>query len=155
MENEIKEKIGIRLRQLREEHQLSQEQLAQKMEVSQKTISSWEKDRTYPKIRELHRLCAIYGCTYAYLTGTKQYDSSDITLDDIMFKLSTLDEKQLAKIQSYIERLICNYQEIERMTVERKKMEEEKKELEQKLAEYDRMIETLNVAGVRRNKNDI
>ncbi len=150
MSDEKKGKIGMRLRQLREEHQLSQEQLAQKMEVSQKTISSWEKDRTYPKVRELHRLCALYGCTYANLTGTKQYDSNDITLDDIMFKLSTLDINKLEQIQKHIDRLIHNRQEIERMTVERKKMEEEKKELEEKLKEYDRILEMMNVPGIRR-----
>ena len=100
------EKIGLRLRQIREEHKLSQEQLAEKMNMSQKTISSWEKDRTYPKVKELHRLCDIYDCTYDYLTGIKQYDSNDITLDDIMLKLATFDIPTLGKLYNHISSLI-------------------------------------------------
>jgi hypothetical protein len=34
-------------------------------------------------------------------------------------------------------------------------MEEKKKELEKKLAEYDELLKTMDVAGVRRHKNDI
>ena len=142
--------IGLRLRQVREDHKLSQEQLAEKMNVSQKTISSWEKDRTYPKVRELHRLCDIYDCTYDFLTGIKQYDSNDITMEDIMLKLATLNRDELERLKDHIKVLIHNQDEIARMTIERKKMEDEKKELEQKLKEYDRLIEMMNVQGIRR-----
>ena len=135
--------IGSRLRQLRDDHNLSQEELAQKMNVSQKTISSWEKDRTYPKVKELHRLCDIYGCTYAHLTGTVQYDSNDITLDDIMLKLATLDVSTLGKIYNHITTLIQTKEEYERMM-------KEKAEMEKKLMEYEKKLKTIESYGIRK-----
>lgn len=137
------EKIGLRLRQIREEHKLSQEQLAEKMNMSQKTISSWEKDRTYPKVKELHRLCDIYDCTYDYLTGIKQYDSNDITLDDIMLKLATFDIPTLGKLYNHISALIQTKTEYEHIM-------KEKAEMEKKLAEYEHRLKTMESYGTRR-----
>lgn len=137
------EKIGLRLRQIREEHKLSQEQLAEKMNMSQKTISSWEKDRTYPKVKELHRLCDIYDCTYDYLTGIKQYDSNDITLDDIMLKLATFDIPTLGKLYNHISALIQTKTEYEHIM-------KEKAEMEKKLMEYEKKLRTMESYGTRR-----
>jgi transcriptional regulator with XRE-family HTH domain len=137
------EKIGLRLRQIREEHRLSQEQLAEKMNMSQKTISSWEKDRTYPKVKELHRLCDIYDCTYDYLTGIKQYDSNDITLDDIMLKLATFDIPTLGKLYNHISALIQTKTEYEHIM-------KEKAEMEKKLMEYEKKLRTMESYGTRR-----
>lgn len=128
-----KPKIGMRLERIRKENHLSQQELGDKIGLSQKTISSWEKDRTYPKMKELNALCKIYDCTLQHLTGTKQYDSNDITIEDIMFKLNTLDEDTLLKINDHIEYLLSHRKEIE-------KMEEEKAYLEQQIEAYKKKI---------------
>lgn len=146
-----RQQIGQKLRQVREAHKLSQEELAQKMGLSQKTISSWEKDRTYPKLKELHKLCYFYDCTYEFLTGTKQYDSNDISLDDIMAKLSTLDMMELEKINAYIQTLIKQQKEIISIAREKDRLEMEKRELEEKLADYDRMLDLMKSQGIRRS----
>lgn len=145
-----KKSLGTKLRQIREENKLSQEDVAAKMEMSQKTISSWETDRTHPKLRELLALCDIYGCTYEYLTGTKQYDSNDIALEDIMLKLSTLDVDELMKIGDHIKVLIKQHEERENIEKEKARLEKEKEELEKKLSNYNRMLALMEVNGVRR-----
>lgn len=147
--------LGKRLKNIREENGLTQEELAKKMDISQRTISSWECDRNIPDMNTYKRLCEIYDCTIAYLTGTKERELGDISLEDIMFKLPSLSKDDLLRIKEHIKMLINQRDDILRMEEERRKIEAEKAELEQKLAEYDRMIERLNVAGIRRNKNDI
>lgn len=52
--------LGYRLRQLREEHNMSQENLAQKLYLTRQTISSWERNRSQPDISMLQSLAEIY-----------------------------------------------------------------------------------------------
>lgn len=49
------------LKQLRKDHHLTQEMLAQKLYVSRQTISNWENGKSYPDITHLHLMSQIYG----------------------------------------------------------------------------------------------
>jgi transcriptional regulator with XRE-family HTH domain len=52
--------IGEQLRDARQQHQLSQEQIAEMLGVSRQTISNWETSRSYPDIERVMRLAEIY-----------------------------------------------------------------------------------------------
>ncbi|WP_225420776.1 helix-turn-helix domain-containing protein [Lacticaseibacillus porcinae] len=52
--------IGEQLRDARQQHQLSQEQIAELLGVSRQTISNWETSRSYPDIERMMRLAEIY-----------------------------------------------------------------------------------------------
>lgn len=118
--------------------------------INPKTISSYENGRTEPNLGEVVKLCKIFDCSIAFLTDTKEREPGDISTEDLMFKLATLDLNKLLQIKDHIDALIRNQMEIERITVEKKKMEEEKTELEQKLAEYNQILEMMKVPGIRR-----
>lgn len=135
---------------MRKQMGMTQIDLSIKSGINPKTLSSYENGRTEPNLGEVVKLCKVFDCSISHLTGTKEREPGDITMEDIMLKLATLDMKKLEQIRAHIDRLISNRQEIERMTVERKKMEEEKKELEERLREYDRLLEMMKVPGVRR-----
>lgn len=47
--------IGERLKQCRQQQQLSQETVATKLKVSRQTISNWENSRSYPDIERIER----------------------------------------------------------------------------------------------------
>lgn len=128
--------IGNKLKSVREEYGYSQESLAKKMNCSQKTISSWEKERTHPTLKNLHQLCEIYGCTYEYLTGVKQHDLNDITVNDILVKTESLNLQDLILLSEHINRLIRTRREIE-------SIQYEKEALEKQLAEYNKKLEEL------------
>jgi len=65
------ETIGGRIRHLREISGKSQQTLADELYVSQKTVSSWECDRTEPGIIMIVRMSVIFHATLEYLmTGT-------------------------------------------------------------------------------------
>ena len=48
------------LKKYREQHQLSQEALAEKLYVTRQTISKWENDKTYPDIHNLIALSVLF-----------------------------------------------------------------------------------------------
>lgn len=139
---------------MRKQRGWTQIDLGIKADINPKTLSSYENGRTEPSLGEVVKLCKVFDCSISTLTGTKDRELGDISLEDIMFKLPSLSKDELLRMEDHIKMLINRHDDIVRMEIERKKIEEEKKALEQKLAEYNRMIETLNVAGVRRNKNN-
>lgn len=51
------------LRVLREKNNMTQEQLAERMEVSRQTVSKWESEASLPEMEKLILLTEIFGCT--------------------------------------------------------------------------------------------
>lgn len=55
-----KMKIGNKLNQLRKLSGMTQEQLAEKINVSRQTISKWESDNTSPDLESIVKIISIY-----------------------------------------------------------------------------------------------
>ena len=64
----IREIIGENLAELRKNAKLTQLELAEKFNYSDKSISKWEKGETLPDIVTLNELCEFYGVSLDYLT---------------------------------------------------------------------------------------
>lgn len=54
--------IGRNIEKFRKQAKLTQGELGEKLHISNKTISSWEKDRTEPNIGMIEAMCEIFGC---------------------------------------------------------------------------------------------
>lgn len=117
--------LNNRLRQLREEHDFSQEDIAKILGKSQKTISSWEKGRTNPKMKDLNQLCTLYDCTYEYLTGIKQHSPNDITIDDILVRITHCNNNELKTIRDQIDFVVESNNRIAEIEAERAALERE------------------------------
>ncbi len=76
------EKIGRFLGQVRREQGLTQEQLAQRLGVSQRTVSRWETGRNMPDISMLTALCAQLDITVAELLAGQRIEGETITKTD-------------------------------------------------------------------------
>lgn len=61
--------FGLRLRELRENHKLSQEQLGKKVERSKSVISSYENNLKIPPLSILVQLAVIFNVSLDYLVG--------------------------------------------------------------------------------------
>lgn len=61
--------IGDNIRKLREEKGLSQADLAKKLFISDKTVSSWEVNRTEPKMGMIEALCVALSCQKTDIIG--------------------------------------------------------------------------------------
>lgn len=72
-------KFNEKLQKLRKENKMSQEQLADLLDVSRQAVSKWESGTTYPEMDKLLMLCKIFKCTLDELTND---DILDITVEE-------------------------------------------------------------------------
>ncbi len=89
--------IGNRIKKLRQSKNITQQQLANTLFITDKTISSWEATRTEPSLEMLIKLSETLDCSISYLIY------GDIPKNDIETEIKiklTLDEYN--KLQLYI-----------------------------------------------------
>lgn len=91
--------FGLRLRALRNEKKLTQDELGKLLNVSGKTIGTWERDPRQPNIEAINKLASIFDVTTDYLLGNsnekqpqKYYDLSDKEKNDIAIQAEKLME---------------------------------------------------------------
>ena len=54
--------FGENLQYLRKESSMTQEDLADALEVSRQSISKWESDINYPELEKIMQICQLFGC---------------------------------------------------------------------------------------------
>lgn len=54
--------LGTNISYLRKQKKLTQEQFAEKMNVTRQTVSRWESDEVIPELTKLVDMCAIFSC---------------------------------------------------------------------------------------------
>lgn len=64
--------VGKNIRKFRKLNRLTQEELANKIGVTDKAISSWEVDRTEPDIGTVQKLARYFGCDISDLVGEQE-----------------------------------------------------------------------------------
>lgn len=69
----MKSQIGTRIKKLREKFDMSQDELGNLLGVSDKTISSWEINRTEPKMGAVQRLADIFKVSTDYMIRGEEY----------------------------------------------------------------------------------
>ena len=52
--------LGKRIRDLRNQHSMTQDDLAERLYVSRQTVSSWENDKSYPDIHSLLMISDLF-----------------------------------------------------------------------------------------------
>jgi len=62
-------KFSEKLQYLRKERNMSQEGLADLLDVSRQSVSKWESGQTYPEMDKLISMCSIFKCTLDDLTN--------------------------------------------------------------------------------------
>lgn len=81
--------LGERLTELRKKKNLSQEEVAEKLNVTRQTVSKWELDQSTPDFDKVLPICKLYNITSEeLLTGRK----ADVNNDNIEYNLMTDEE---------------------------------------------------------------
>lgn len=62
-------KLGNNIKQLRKKHDITQTILADKLGVTEQTVSKWENDKCYPDVSLLPLLANVFGCSVDALIG--------------------------------------------------------------------------------------
>lgn len=73
----IKENIAKNLVALRKSRKYTQQELAEKLNYSDKAISRWEHAETLPDIETLCKICDIYGVRFEYLLQEEQPEKNN------------------------------------------------------------------------------
>ena len=73
--------FGSRLRDLRNEKKLTQDDLGKMLNVSGKTIGAWERDSRQPNIEAINKIASIFNVSTDYLLGNPEKISNTITAD--------------------------------------------------------------------------
>lgn len=100
-------KFNEKLQKLRKENKFSQEQLADKLEVSRQAVSKWESGTTYPEMDKLIAMCKIFNCSLDDLTN------DDISSEELTIKVKNNNMGFIGEILDMVEK---SFQLFKRMT---------------------------------------
>lgn len=92
-------KFGDNLKKIRKDKKMSQEQLADRVNVSRQSVSKWENGEAYPEMNNILELCKIFNCKINDLVHT---DMSDISLldEDIIMNVVKFNENKQKNIKT-------------------------------------------------------
>ena len=88
--------FGMRLKELREARQLSQQEVAARLEVGRTTVSGYERNTITPSVEQLVRMAVLYNTSLDYMMGLDNRacfylddlsKSQQETVKDIVFRL--------------------------------------------------------------------
>ena len=77
-------KFGENLKLIRKSKKMSQEQLAEKVNVSRQSVSKWETGDAYPEMSNILELCKIFNIKINDLIHTDMSDISSLDEEVIM-----------------------------------------------------------------------
>lgn len=87
-------KFGENLYNLRKATKMSQEKLAEKMEVTRQSVSKWENGESYPEMEKIMKLCDIFHCKINDLVHENMVDIDSLDEDIKMSVVKFKEEKQ-------------------------------------------------------------
>lgn len=74
--------IGERIRKLRKDNELYQEDIAKRIGVSRQAVASWELDRTLPSMKNAYAMAEVFKCDISDITGTDMRERMETHNDD-------------------------------------------------------------------------
>lgn len=92
-----------RIRDLRKEHELSQQELAKQLGVNQTAVSQWERGVTTPSSTVMVDLCKLWNVTPDFLLGLSDEKIAS-TLEDV-------DAKELQLLKDLVDQLTPDQQQ--------------------------------------------
>jgi len=98
--------LGEKLKGLREEHYLRQDQVARLIGVERSSVSLWENDMRQPSYSALVRLANLYGVTTDYLLGR---------VNDRLLDLSGLTATEAAMISQLVSSMTDKNRKLEEL----------------------------------------
>lgn len=87
-------KFGENLKKLRKSSKLSQEELAEKVNVSRQSVSKWENSESYPEMNNLLELCKIFHCHINDLVNDSIIDIDSLDEETKMSVVKLKKEQQ-------------------------------------------------------------
>lgn len=84
-----------RIKQLREDKQITQEELAKQLDLSKGIISLYEKEERKPSLDVITKMCEIFDCTMDYLMGKSDFKT---TRDETKNVVNNINQRYRQKL---------------------------------------------------------
>lgn len=105
--------FGDNLKKLRTSKGMSQEKLAEKVNVSRQSVSKWETGDAYPEMNNLLELCKIFHCKINDLVNDSILDVNNLD-DEVKNKIISL-KKEESKKMKILSKIISTFSKIGRI----------------------------------------
>ena len=105
--------FGDNLKKLRTSKGMSQEKLAEKVNVSRQSVSKWETSDAYPEMNNLLELCKIFHCKINDLVNDSILDVNNLD-DEVKSKVISL-KKEESKKMKILSKIISTFSKIGRI----------------------------------------
>ena len=92
-------KFGDNLRQIRKDKKMSQEELAEKVNVTRQSVSKWENGESYPEMNNILELCKIFNCKLNDLVHAEMTDISSLD-EEIVMNVVKFNEKKQKEVKT-------------------------------------------------------
>lgn len=104
MNDEITIAMGKRLKELRKSKHLTQDNIADMLNISQKTISSAERGLYRLSLEYLLEYCSIFNCSLDYIVSGKTHDSAISKLPTEIYNiLCNGSETEVNRLNKYLQ----------------------------------------------------
>lgn len=100
--NDIYHDIGVRIGGLRKEHKITQEKLAETLDISVKHMSSVERGISSLSLEKLVQVSKIFDCSMDYLILGKSDTDMNLIPDSIISVLSSKNEQEIQILLEYL-----------------------------------------------------
>lgn len=104
--------VGARIKELRKENNMEQKELAKLLHVSPKTISSWEVNRTQPRMEMIDEMCKVFGCKRS--TFLQDNKSEEDFIEILIERYTSADEldRELVNRVLHLEAYVDAFQKL-------------------------------------------
>ena len=82
--DKMRQRLGMRIQQIREAHNETQQALADKLGVNRQVIKTWETGTRHIKAHDLIALADHFDCTIDFLVGRSDNPSRDKNIQEII-----------------------------------------------------------------------
>ncbi len=105
--------MANRIKQLRKEAHMTQVRLSIELEVSQETVSAYERQKHYPSFLQLLKMSELFHSSIDYIMGLSNVrnpvsNSEKQGLTQLMELLSRLNKHQLELARAYMQGMLDN-----------------------------------------------
>lgn len=107
----------FKLAEIRELYNLSQRDVAKKMNISKSTYARWETLEQYIPLKHLNDFCNIFNCSMDYIVGLSQKNSKMTKLNSLSFEQIGKNLKQIKKSNNLTQSKLACYLNTSQSTI--------------------------------------
>jgi len=101
-----KKKLGIRIKELRKQRGLTQEQVAEKIQLEQNTISVIESGRNFPTLVTLEKIANVLQVDLSDFFNYETSEDTEVIKKSLLNKFELLNDSQIRQVYKYVKNIV-------------------------------------------------